>query len=106
HTMHRDAPSLDRAVILFDQVVQVPVRADRDAPPHRILAPQEPECPVARLVAVERDLARSATVIRLQRFSEERLSRRYPAVAPQEKVDRWPLLVDGAVQVAPLPSDL
>src|SRR5450631_4451573 len=55
---HRCAASLDRAVVLLNEVVEVLVRPHLNVPPTRMLASQQPQRTMARHVSVERYFAR------------------------------------------------
>lgn len=54
--MHGSAPSLNRPVILLDDVIQVPVRSHHDVAPARVFAPQAPQGTSARPVSIDRHL--------------------------------------------------
>src|ERR1017187_9410105 len=54
---HRRTASLDRPMILLDQVVEVLVRAHLDVPPARMLSAQQPQCAPTRHMTVENHFA-------------------------------------------------
>src|SRR5882672_12738331 len=96
---HRRAPSLDRPVVLLDDVVEVLAGSNFHFAPDWI-SPQSPQRAPTRHMAIDGDLPRS-TWVRSECSAEERLGCGDPTVAAQEEVDRLALLVDGAVQVVP-----
>ncbi len=57
-SFQRAAPSLDAAVVLLDDVVQVLVRTHAHVAPLHMLPPQLPQRAATRHVAIERDRAR------------------------------------------------
>src|SRR5882672_9103567 len=101
---HRRAPSLDRPVVLLDDVVEVLAGPNFHFAPDWMLSPQSPQRAPARHMAIDGDLPRS-TWVRSERLAEERLRRGDAAVGSQQKVDRLALLVDGAVQIVPAASN-
>jgi hypothetical protein len=56
------------------------------------------------LAAIQRDRARLAMM--LQRFAEERLCCRDIARAAEVRLDRFPLSIDGAVEIHPTATHL
>jgi hypothetical protein len=102
---HRRAASLDGAVVLLDQVIQIVVRPNLHVAPARVLTSQQPQCASTRHVSVERHFARHTRKRRGKRFTKERLCGRDAAVAARKEVDGLAVLINGAVQVMPLRSD-
>src|SRR5271156_3574193 len=102
---HRRAASLDRPMILLDDVVQVLAASRLDVSPAQVLPAQQPQRSMARYVSIERDLARHAGRFCRTSLAEERLSRCDAAVGAKQKIDCLAVLVDGAVQVMPLALD-
>src|SRR5450759_4650741 len=91
---HRRAPTLDGAMVLLDEVVQILVRPNLDVPPARVLSPQQPQRTSTRYVAVERHLAWHTRSDRCKRLTEERLGRSDAAVTSEQEVDGLAMLVD------------
>ena len=102
---HRRPASLDRAMILLNNVVQIFARPNLDVAPDWMLAPQLPQRTTARNVSVEGHFAWPARRVRCKRFAEERLRRSDATVPAQQKVDRLAALVDGSIQVVPPTAD-
>src|SRR6185437_9460360 len=69
---HRAASALDRAVILFDDVIEVRARAHEDVFPTMILATEPAQAQVTGLMAIERDLAGPSRRAGRNRPAEER----------------------------------
>src|SRR6202044_2279410 len=72
HGQHWRTTSLDRAMVLLDDVVEIPTTANLDRPPARILLTQHAQRPVTCCVAVEIQPSRPPWVIGLQGFAKER----------------------------------
>ena len=103
--LNRRAASLDGAVVLLDEVVQILVRPNLHVAPARVFASQQPQRASTRHVAVERHFAGHTRKRRGKRLTKERLCGRDAAVAAQKEVDGLAMLVNGAVQVMPLRFD-
>src|SRR5882672_1410455 len=101
---HGRTPSLDRTVVLFDDVVEVLAGSSFHFAPDWMLSPQSPQRASARHMAIDGDLPRS-TWVRSERLAGERLRRGDAALRSQQEVDRLALLVDGAVQIVPAASN-
>jgi hypothetical protein len=65
HGQHRRTTSLDRAMVLLDDVVEIPATADLDGLPVEILLPQHAQRTVTCCVAVEIELSRPAGMMGL-----------------------------------------
>jgi hypothetical protein len=70
---HWRTPSLDRSVILFDDVVEVLAGSNMHALPCWMLAAKQPESAMARPVAIERYLLRRTVRMRGEGLPEEGL---------------------------------
>jgi hypothetical protein len=101
---HGSAPSLDRPVVLLDDVVEVLAGSNFHVAPDRMLSPQSPHSAPTRHMAVESTFARTARM-RGSCLPEERLCCGDATVGSQQEVDRLALLVDGGVQVVPAAMD-
>jgi len=97
---HGPVSAFDAAVILLQPVIQVGT-----GPVPHTLAQRGADRPGVAVVAVGRDPVRRDAGRRLGR-AEERLGGRHVAVLAQENVDQVPVLVDGAIQIAPAAVDL
>jgi len=102
---HRCAPLLNRAMVLFDQIIEVLVGPHVHVPPARMLAPQQPQSTTARDVSVERHLARHTRERRGKSLSEERLCDCNSPVASEQEIDGLAVLVDGAIEIVALRFD-
>ena len=94
---HRRASSLDRSVILLDDIVEVLAGSNMHAPPHRMLSPKQPEGAVAGPITVEGHLLRRTVRMRGEGLPEEGLGGSDAAVLAQEEVDGTALLVDRSI---------
>ena len=94
---HRPAPSLDRSVILLDDVVEILARSNMHAPPCGMLSAKQPESTMARPVAIEGHLLRRTVRMRGEGLPEEGLRGSDAAVLAQEEVDRAALLIDRSI---------
>ena len=94
---HRRTPSLDRSVILLDDVVEILARSDMHAPPCWMLAAKQPDSTMARPVTIEGHLLRRTVRMRGEGLPEERLGGSDAAVLAQEEVDGTALLVDRSI---------
>jgi hypothetical protein len=65
HGQHWRTTSLDRSMVLLDDVVEIPAAADLDGLPVGILLTQHPQRPVTGCVAVEIELSRPPWVMGL-----------------------------------------
>jgi hypothetical protein len=101
---HRCTPSLDRPMVLLDDVVEVLAGSHFHVAPDWMLTPQSPQRALTRHVTVKGNVARTARM-RSECLAEERLCRGDAAVGSQQEVDRLAPLVDGAVQVVPTTAD-
>src|SRR3974390_2637381 len=84
---HRRAASLDRAVILLDDVIKIAARAHLDGLPARILLGEQPQPPMGCRAAIEIDLLRPPRTCRLDRLSKELLRRAYCSVFAKHGMD-------------------
>jgi hypothetical protein len=71
HGQHRRTSSLDRAMVLLDDVVEIPATADLDGLPLAILLTQHAQRPVTGCVAVEIELSRPSWMMGLLGLGEE-----------------------------------
>ncbi len=99
------APRFDPAVVLLDSVVQVFIPPDAHVAPFHKLPPQPPQRGTSGHVSIEGDGTRKAFAVRVERFAKEGLGRSDSSVAPQQEVDRLPVLVNGSIQVVPVPTN-
>ena len=95
-------PRFDVAMVLFDDVVQVLVRAHAHIAPLQMLPSKPPLCGVTRHVTIERDGAQEALAVRVERLAKEGLGCCDAAVAAQQEVDGLAVLVNRSIQVLPL----
>ena len=102
---HRRTASLDRAVVLLDEVVEILVRPYLHVAPAGVFTAQQPQRTPARHMTVERHLAWNARRARGERLAKERLRGRDATVAAEQEINRLALLVDGAVELVPLRFD-
>src|SRR5450631_3654354 len=102
---HRRAASLDGAVVLLDEVVEVLVCTHLHVPPARMLASQQPQCAPTRHMTVERHFSRDTRQVRRECLAKERLCGGDTAVPAQQEVDGLAVLVDGAIKVVPFGFD-
>ena len=56
-------------------------------------------------MAIEGDGARKAVPVRVKRLAKEGLGCSDSAIAPQQEIDRLSVLIDGSIQIVPLPAD-
>ena len=104
-SLQRPAPCFDPAVVLLDNIVELLASAHPNVSPSDVLSPQLPQRGPTRNVAVECDRAREAAPVGLERFAEEGLRCNNSAIAAQQEVDRFTVLIDRSIQVVPLPAD-
>ena len=102
---HRRTSSLDRAVVLLDEVVEILVRPYLHVAPAGVFTAQQPQRTPARHMTVERHFAWNARRARGERLAKERLRGRDATVAAEQEINRLALLVDGAVELVPLRFD-
>src|SRR5882672_579625 len=81
---HGGTPSLDRPVVLLDDVVEVLAGSNFHFAPERVLSPQSPQSAPTWHVPVEGNFARTARM-RSECLAEKRLCRGDAAVGPQQK---------------------
>jgi hypothetical protein len=101
-TRHRRTASLDRPMILLNQVVQIFVRPHFDIPPVRMFTSQQPQRAMAGNVSIERHFARHARKRGRERLAKERLRSRDSSISAKQEIDGLTALVDGAIQIMPL----
>jgi len=94
---HRHTSSLDRSVILLDDVVEVLAGSNMHTTLSGMLSPKQPEGAMARPMTIEGHLLRRTVRMRGEGFPEERLSGSNAAVLAQEEVDRAALLIDRSI---------
>src|ERR1022692_2003269 len=102
---HRRTASLDRPMILLNQVVEIFIRPHFDVPPARVFTSQQPQRATTRHVSVECHFARDARKGRGERLAKERLCGPDAAVAAKQEVDDLTVFVDCPVQVVPFRFD-
>ena len=102
---HRRTPALDGAVILFDHVVEILVRANLDVPPARVLSSQQPQCASTRHMTIKGHFSRYTRQGRCKGLAKERLCGRDATITAKQEIDRLAVLVDGAIKVVPLCFD-
>ena len=103
---HRGAASLDRPMILLDEVVQILVRPYHHVAPAWMFASQQPQRATTGNLTIERHFARHAWQGGRERLAKERLRSRDSSIASKQEVDGLAMLVDSSVQVVPLRLDL
>jgi hypothetical protein len=84
---HRGAASLDGAMVLLDEVVEILVRPDLHVTPAGALASHQPQRSPTWQMAIERDLPRDTWESRGESLAKEGLRDRYAAIAAKQKVD-------------------
>jgi hypothetical protein len=102
---HPGAPTFDRAMILFDDIVEVATASHHHVLPLRVLPSQKPQRLLTRYVAIERYLARPPWQARRQSFPKERLRGRDTAIRTRQEVHCLAVLVHGTIEVMPLATD-
>ena len=68
---HGVTSSLDRSMILLNDVVQVAAAAQFGPAPCRMLTSQQSNCPVTWNVSIQRDLPRGSRSVRCERLAKE-----------------------------------
>ena len=101
-TLQGPTPRFDAAMVLLDDVVQVLVRANAHIAPLQMLPSKPPQCGATRHVTIERDGAREALAVRVERLAKEGLGCSDSAVAAQQEVDGLAVLVNRPILVVPL----
>src|SRR5450755_3647248 len=102
---HRRTASLDRPMILLDDVVQIFAGPHFDVTPARMLSAQQPQCAPTRHMTVESHFAWDACSVRRERLAKECLCGRNSTVAAAQEIDGLAMLVDRAIEIVPLRSD-
>src|SRR5277367_878348 len=87
HRQHRCTTSLDRAMVLLDDVVEIPATADLDGIPIVSLLPQHAQRTVTGCVAVEIELSRPPWVMGLSGLGKELSGRTLAAICTQQRID-------------------
>jgi hypothetical protein len=94
---HRGAAPLDRAVVLFDEAVEILVRANCDVAPSGAFASRKPQRTPTWWAAFQNHLSRDARTSRRGRWATERPCGGDATVTVEQEIDRLAVLVDGAV---------
>ncbi len=102
---HRCTASLDRPMILLNQVVEISIRSHLHVPPARVLTAQQPQRAMTGNVAIEGYFARHARKCARQCLAKECLRSGDASVSAQQEVNGLAVLVDISVQVVPLRLD-
>ena len=102
---HRRTASLDRPMILLNDVVEILASPHVQVPPTGVLTPQQPQRATSRDVTVERHLPWDARSVRGMRLTKERFRGIDSTVTAQQKSYRLAVLVDGSVKIVPLGFD-
>src|SRR5450755_1438625 len=102
---HRRTASLDRPMILLDDVVQIFAGPHFDVTPARMLSAQQPQCAPTRHMTVESHFAWDACSVRRERLAKECLCGRNSTVAAAQEIDGLALLVDRSIEIVPLGFD-
>src|SRR5262245_13716052 len=97
---HQITPLLHLPVILLDHVIQVLVGPDERLSGQYAFGLQFGDGLMGRPTAVERDLIRGLVIT--DRFLEEAHGGRYISILTQQEINCLTLLVDRAVEIAPL----
>src|ERR1700730_17811812 len=95
---HRTKPQLDRAMVLFNQIVDVFGRPDLALISLWMFAESLCRPAMRRLIAVERDLVWQ-WALALERASEERLGGGDVPLGAKQEIDGVSLFVDSAVKI-------
>ena len=102
---HPGAASLNRTMILFDDVIEGLTAPHEHVFPFWILASQKPQCLMAGPVAVRRHLPRPPRQVASQCFAEKRLCGCSAAIGAKQKVDGLAVLIHSAIEVVPFASN-
>src|ERR1700730_13384131 len=89
-----------------NEIIEVLATPYLNVLPLRIFPPQKPRGHVALLKAIERYLARPPRQMPRKSFAEECLSSGNTAIGTEQKIERFVVLVDSAVEKVPLATDL
>jgi hypothetical protein len=89
-TRHPGTATLDRTMILFDDVIEVLTAPHQHVFSFRILAPQKPECLMTGRIAVQRNLARPPRQAGSQCFAEKRLCGCNASIGAKQKLHTMP----------------
>ena len=99
------ASSLDRAMVLLNDVVEILTGAHLHVAPLRVLPSQQPQRSMTRNMTVQPHLARPSRQIRRKRLTKERLRRSNTTVTAKQKIDRLSLFIHSPIQVVPFSSN-
>jgi len=102
---HGSASSLDRPVILLDDVVEVLRASQSHVAPRPALPSQQSEGSMTGDMTIERHRAGWPIVVGRKRLTKERFGRSGASIRAQQKIHRLSLSVDGPIKVVPLALD-